>query len=177
MTDIEYLREQLRKTQLARDRCLRFTLRKTDAHPVVYAAQLTYQFQKLKEAYDMAKRAAKVPAALSEKAQWVGFANVRLDEEQREAYAAWDITPAEVWEKFTEMLSTGYKITVSHQPKKNSFTCAATCENAADPNAGMTMSSYAGTWGDAVKVMLFKHFEVTKGTWGAVEARTSSPFG
>jgi hypothetical protein len=52
-----------------------------------------------------------------------------------------------------------------------------TCNNDKDANCGYTMTSFAPTWFDAVRVAMFKHFVLTEGNWNAEAQQTMAKWG
>lgn len=106
--------------------------------------------------------------------EWGGFATIQLSLEHKEMFGAWDLEDDDIWVLATSLIMSGYKLTLSYNDANQSYSASLTCRDKASVNAGLTLSGYASTWYQALRVVLFKHEVVANGDWGGVK---SAPLG
>ena len=132
------------------------------------------EFERL-ENIKMAKSSRKtVPGKTTEKAAWEGFANINLEQKDKDAIAGGILDGDAVLEIMGDMLSEGHKIALSYDPERDTVSCAATGAYSRCKNAGLTMNSFARDITTALLVMAYKHDVVAKGNWQPF-VRTAKP--
>lgn len=115
-----------------------------------------------------------VPGKLTEKATWTGFANIELEQKDKDAIAGGILDGDAVLEIMGDMLGEGHKIALSYDPERDTVSCAATGAYERCRNAGLTMTSFAKDITTALLVMAYKHDVIAKGNWQPF-VRTSRP--
>lgn len=110
---------------------------------------IRYQWRLEGDLGNMAKKQENPPA-------WVGFANVRLSDSDKENFAAWDMEMDDCWEMLIARCVEGYKFTVTYNEQNKSYVCSLTCNVKRDPNAGYTLTGYAPDVATAMRVLVFK---------------------
>lgn len=73
------------------------------------------------------------------------------------------------------LIERGYRLGVSYNPQNDAFIASWTCKNDGDANAGCTMTSFAGTWYDAIRVSLYKHFNIARQNWRTAATSVDRP--
>lgn len=109
-------------------------------------------------------------------AEWVGFINIRLSDNQKLEFAAW-------WEKndhlvgdaIEELLALGMKVAVSFDFQHDVFIVSVTgnllIEN---PPSRASSTSRASSLREAYALVVFKHYVVAKGNYGNFRPKDSS---
>jgi len=108
------------------------------------------------------------PYALSEKAQWGGFINVRLSDEQRLEFKEWVVDNSkDVPALYIDMLGNGCKITHSFDHLHNCFILSVTgALVGADRSSRFVSTSRAGDLNEAIALTVWKHHVLTRGDYG-----------
>lgn len=123
----------------------------------------------------MAKSSRKtVPGKVNEKATWTGFANIELQQKDKDAIAGGILDGDAVLEIMGDMLAEGHKIALSYDPERDTVSCAATGHYERCRNAGLTMTSFARDITTALLVMAYKHEVIAKGVWAGY-VKTAKP--
>lgn len=110
-----------------------------------------------------------------EKPQWKGFWDCHLSDEQRKAFAAWDVTTDELFGSIDYLLDRSYKITLTVGNGGNSFIASITCNAQKLKWSGYTMTSYAPSAWEALKLLVFKHFHILSEDWNTATFRPDRP--
>jgi hypothetical protein len=134
----------------------------------------------LEEYYDMAKQARKAIASNTKSLpefSWKGFIDVKLTEDQKQSYAAWDLADADVWDGVATYCEAGIKIALTYNSKNASFTCSGTGQPASGSNNGWCVNAYAKTPYEAARVWLFKVSAILPDDWSTYEAPSSDDIG
>lgn len=97
--------------------------------------------------------------------KWLGFVNVNLTAELREAYDQWDIHDEDVWNGLAEYVASGYKVTFSYTHEQGRFTCTFIGQMECGANSGYGVSGFAATAYDALRVTLFKVSVALPSVW------------
>jgi len=72
-------------------------------------------------------------------------------------------------------LETGYKVGFSYDFPRGAVICALTCRNEESVNEGKTLTSFAGTWEDALRAAAYKHFFALEQDWRRAETNENRP--
>lgn len=122
----------------------------------------------------MAKKKENVNANSNFKpVQWVNTALVDTDEIQIEQ---WDVTNLELYAVIIDLVSTGHTFTLKPVPADDGFMAAAIGITDDCPNGGLGLSAYADEPGDAVKVLVYKHFHIHDKVWPRAAAGNKRRF-
>jgi len=96
---------------------------------------------------------------------WKGFVNYKLSEDERANFLNWDVHDDDVWLFVSQANTEGYRFSTSYNKGNNTFNALLSCNDATSPNNGYSLSGYAPTWYEAIRVVLFKHIVVFDYHW------------
>lgn len=106
------------------------------------------------------------------------FANIRLSEEHESLVTDLLERGDDVYQGLTRLIDMNYRVSFAYSEPSQAVVCSLTCRDEGVPNSGLTMTSFAESWYDALCVALVKHYEVAKGDWRSVsQANTKRRFG
>lgn len=100
-----------------------------------------------------------------ENTTWKGFVNVSLTAEQKEAYAAWDINDADVWDGLATYGETGYKFSLTYNRTNASWVATYTGQDGSGKNEGYAVTGFAKDPYNAARVLLFKVSAILPDVW------------
>lgn len=109
--------------------------------------------------------------------EWKGFVNVNLTQEQKEAFAAWDIQDADVWDGLATYAQTGYKVQLSFNRQNDKFNCTFTGQSSCGDNSGYAVSAFANSPYQACRVGLFKVSSVLPEVWSEYDSGEADEIG
>lgn len=111
----------------------------------------------------------------SDNKNWTTFVEISLagytEQELDDAYRS----PEELYDKLAVMLEAGYRVAVSYNAQNDAFIASVSCRDDSSVNAGCTFTALAGDWVSALRMAVFKHFDVAKEEWGAQNPAASRP--
>lgn len=93
------------------------------------------------------------------------FVDVKLTAEHRAEFSTWVVRDGDLVTLLQSMADDGYRVGVSWSGEKQSYTVSVTCREAGSVNAGLCMTSFAGTLETALWLALYKHVVVTDERW------------
>lgn len=108
---------------------------------------------------------------------WRGFVDVKLTSEEKDAYVKWDIHDDDLWLLLVDAITAGHKLSVTFNKQNDQFVASFTGQTDTGDNEGYTLSAYAKTWYDAVRVLCFKHAVLLEGSWDRAAERTTDNIG
>lgn len=121
-------------------------------------------------------QAPKQQYAVPNDAEWGGFINIRLDEEQKELYFSWlreNATAAPAL--FLDMLGEGIKATLSFDLEHSTFIVAITGSLLGSaPGKRFVSTSRSADLNDAIALTVWKHIVLTRGDYGNYRPKDSS---
>lgn len=120
------------------------------------------------------------PRSLPSDAPWGGFVNIRLSDEEKEVAQAWiRESEREAVQLLTDDLADGYKFSLSYDGDNQSFIATYTGAGWDGCNVRCAMSARAGTWFEALALLVWKHHIHAGRDWGQYYHNGSkvSPFG
>lgn len=135
-----------------------------------HRAEAFYNFNKLikeihEETWEMAKNVKAANKKELKKAEFVGFANVELNADEKAEMRQWILETEQVQVELDEMLASLYKVSVQKSEALGSYQATAFCMDAKSPNAGLILSAYAPHWWDAMACLAYKHAVKCEGIW------------
>lgn len=74
-----------------------------------------------------------------------------------------------------DCIRSGYRIGVTYNPQNDAVIASLTCREAADVNAGCTVTAFAEDWVTAIQVVLYKHLVIAQKNWRANEVKQQRP--
>lgn len=95
--------------------------------------------------------------------QWTQFVNIPLTEDDYTEIEAFMHDNGVVYQQYGELLLAGYRVSFAWNDQNQAIICSVTCRGDDDINNGLTYTSFAGTWYEALAVALYKYYTVAKG--------------
>lgn len=111
----------------------------------------------------MAKGNTKKPK--SKNSVFHGFVSVGLNVERKAAVKSWGSNWEGVIGLLAELILDDYRVSFSAANEGSAVQCSVTCRDDKDINFGWCMTSRAPTWQDALRVAMWKHFELCERDW------------
>lgn len=109
------------------------------------------------------------------KGQWTQFVDIVVGvadaSKIEKAYPAGE----DVFNDMAALLEGGYRVSFAYNPSNDAMVCTVTCKAEGSVNEGKTYTSFAGDWFTALKVAMYKHYHVSKGSWGGESGGGSRP--
>lgn len=87
-------------------------------------------------------------------AEFVGYVNLQLSDDEKAVWAAWADTTA-VWDVLQHQVSVGVNVSIKRERAKGGFLASATQRDPASPNAGLCVTARGRTAADAFTRVLF----------------------
>ena len=110
----------------------------------------------------MAKKPETKPTTNSWQQQ---FVRCELDKETKERVKKWDVKYESTMDGLDRMLNDGYKVSIVRDAQHDCMSIFATCTDKNNPNSGFCLTARAPGFLDALKVLVFKHFDVLQEQW------------
>lgn len=101
----------------------------------------------------------------SSRPEWKGFLEATLDDDQVAAADAWKPKPSEVWELVHGLIEDSYDLSISYQATAKTVTVTLKDTNSSRKTAGFAISTKDANAPDALKLALWKHFNVLIRDW------------
>lgn len=96
---------------------------------------------------------------------WVSFKDIPLTEAQLDAFDHWDTHDEDVWILVTDVIQAGYKLSLTYNSGNDTFSASITGSGGGDPRQHFTVSGFAETWYEAVRLLMYKHHVICEGDW------------
>ena len=111
-----------------------------------------------------------------EDVKWLGYANIDIPASRRDE-ASQFIADTELFSEALEnVISDGYRLSLSLNKTNDTVTCTATCKNKASPNAGYSLTGYGKDWLRATGSLLFKHYRLASEDWTGHTSQNDDEF-
>ena len=104
------------------------------------------------------------PIPDSSKAEWKGFLDYRLSDDDLVELDGWKPKPQELWSEIDEMIKAGYRFTLSYNAKTHLASCTMIDDSNMRPSGGYAISSADSDGALALKMAVFKHLKLER-TW------------
>jgi hypothetical protein len=112
---------------------------------------------------------------LPPEAKWGGFLNVRLTDEQKEAFYRFaEENRGFAWQVLDNVLSMGAKLGVSYDRENQAYVVTLTGALVAGSNERYCTTSRAGTFDEALAVAMYKHDVLAAGDYSDFMPRTGT---
>jgi hypothetical protein len=105
------------------------------------------------------------------------FVDVKLTHEQRVDFASKQYSDGALVMELQKLCDSGYRIGCAWNGDSSSYTVSLTCRDPESENFNLCMTSFAGTVHTAVALALYKHREVTDGSWLGEQSSDGGFFG
>lgn len=106
------------------------------------------------------------PTGTSSSFKSISWVNCNLSDDDISSIENWELSDTELLTALSSLIGEGYAVSVKRSP--DNLSVMATIIGQADTcdNVGKGMSAFADTPDDAIKVLLYKHFNLLRGQWG-----------
>lgn len=101
----------------------------------------------------------------TDRAQWQGFLDRQLTEDELQQLDEWKPKPSDVWGEVDTLLSAGVRITLSYNQRGKAACCTLIDDNPERPTGGYGLSSFDGDCAAAMKMAIFKHAVLLQRDW------------
>lgn len=108
------------------------------------------------------RRKVKDGISTNEKAEWKDFLDFRLTDELLAELDEWKPKPAEVWAEVDAAIASGYRLTLSYNPRTHLASCTLICDDALKSWGGYALSSSDEDGALALKMAVFKHIKLNR---------------
>jgi hypothetical protein len=113
--------------------------------------------------------------SLPSDAQWGGFLNARLSDEQVEQFKAWlSGNAGEFWDDLWELCGLGAKFTLAYDHENSCYIASITGNLCVGLQLRCCATARAGTVAEAVGLLVFKHQILAGGDWGKFRPKTNT---
>lgn len=102
--------------------------------------------------------------------QWA-FVDVKLSDDQMEAALLMWGDPDELWDVAIQSMIEGYKLSLSRDEESDSYCAALTGKDCIPENRNKTITAWYDTAGDAMRLLLYKHYVAAASGWGTSESK------
>lgn len=138
-----------------------FTYSNQRYFPVCRPYNVSTQIERVKRriaTLEMFTMPAKYNKPAKSKADWsVEFVSLPLMSDQKDSFIAWSQEASADIEIFvSQLLGTGYKLSMTLDATNNCVIVTATCKEDRSPNSGYAMSSRSDTWLEALLMTVYK---------------------
>jgi len=106
-----------------------------------------------------------MPPQKKQSVTWKGFINHKLSPAEKERFASWDVHDDDIWLLVAQTVSENYRFSTSYNQSNSTFNAVLSCNDPTSPNDGYSLSGYAPTWYQAIRVLLFKHVVLFDYKW------------
>jgi hypothetical protein len=124
------------------------------------------EFFALSEGENMPPR--KTQRSQSDRAEWKGFLDRRLDEGELEALDSWKPKPTELFELIDHMMDDDYRLTLSYNKRTKLASCTVIDDQPGRKTAGYAISTSDENAAAALKAAVFKHIHILNSSWDAL---------
>jgi len=101
----------------------------------------------------------------TQKAEWQGFLERRLSDDELQALDEWKPKPSEVWSELDGMVAAGYRVTLTYNAREKSACATIIADGKALAWGGFALSSFDGDCALALKMAIFKHAVLLQRDW------------
>lgn len=105
------------------------------------------------------------------------FVDIRLTAEQKAVFVKTALSDQAVVDAIQGLVADGYRLGLSWASEQHAYYASLTGRSTGTVNDGFVLTSFAADIRTAVRLTLYKHFEVTEGLWGGNEAADREAWG
>ena len=109
----------------------------------------------------------KDPIPDNSKAEWKGFLDYRLSEDELAELDNWKPKPNELWAEIDEAIGAGYRFTLTYNSKTHMASCTMIDDSNMRPSGGFALSSSDADGALALKMQVFKHLKLER-VWNSL---------
>lgn len=100
-----------------------------------------------------------------QKAEWKGFVDRRLTDDELAALDEWKPKPSEIWAEVDQLTQDGYRLTLTYNKRTKLSSCTIIDDNPTRKSGGYALSNADGDGALALKMAVFKHVHLLDRTW------------
>jgi len=104
----------------------------------------------------------------------VQFVQCELDKSTKETVKKWDVKYEATLDGFERLITEGYKVSISRDKYHDCVGVFMTMPDGSHPSHGYCLSARAPGILDAIKVLVYKHFQILDGDWGTINNQPQS---
>jgi hypothetical protein len=105
--------------------------------------------------------------------EWGGFVNVRLTDEEKDAFNLWlDGDGAKFWSYLVDTISNGFKFGVSWDTTNECFVATYTGQGLVSDDRRYCLTARGGTMEKATALLVFKDLVLLRSDWGLYKPST-----
>lgn len=93
------------------------------------------------------------------------FVQCELDKETKEMVKGWDPKFSATMDGFDRLIEAGYKVSVAQDKYHDCIGVFCTISVTDHPNANLCLTARGPDWKSALKVLVFKHFNILQEHW------------
>jgi hypothetical protein len=108
-------------------------------------------------------------------ARWGGFINIRLDDDQKEAFFAWDAdNPSEGTKVLEDVMHEGMKVGLTYDRENQCYICTLIGALVSGSNERYCVTTRAATLQQVVQLTAWKHSQLALGDYGNFRPTTGT---
>lgn len=108
---------------------------------------------------------SKTAVKKSPKVEWKGYLNVNLDDAEAAAFEAWETERVFGISDVAILVDNGYKFTLAWDAFHSGFTASLYSSLPILAWPGYTLTAWAGSAEDAMRLLFFKHYIICEEDW------------
>lgn len=106
-------------------------------------------------------------------AEWGGFINIRLDDQQKDEFRTWEDTVSEsVLPSLDDLLGEGIKFALSYDRENQCYIATLTGALVVGSNERYCVTTRAGGMFEVIALAMFKHYVLAKEDYGEYKPRS-----
>ena len=109
--------------------------------------------------------AAKGQRKQADRAEWKGFLDRRMSEDELAACDAWKPKPTEVFVLVDEMMAADFRLTLSYNKRTGLASCTVIDDSPSRKSGGWAISTADENGAAALKAAVYKHVTLLQGDW------------
>jgi hypothetical protein len=110
------------------------------------------------------------PYWIDDKAEWGGFCNVRIDEDQKAAFEEWLASSGvDWWSELVDLVGQGMKFSLTYDEPNQAYVATLTGRGWRAGNLRQSMSARAGDERTCMALLMYKHLVLASGDWGSYQ--------
>lgn len=109
--------------------------------------------------------------------QWNGFVACELTAEDKATFKLWDVDFGDAFDLLIGRVTEGYRFSLSHNKKNDSFIASLTGSEDNGDNAGYTLSAFGKDVATAMRVLAYKDGFILEGVWENAKVQAKDDIG
>lgn len=105
-----------------------------------------------------------------QKAEWKGFVDRRLSDEELAELDGWKPKPSEIWAEVDQLTQDGYRLTLTYNKRTKLSSCTIIDDDPSRKSGGYALSNADTDGACSLKMAIFKHVILLGRSWEALLA-------